>query len=78
MYDDSLLYRQRNDLLSLAVECQCEFTIIEILKAAYRTSKSGFKTFLSTLESLFSKVIDENKRFILVGDLNMDYLTTNP
>lgn len=80
---EGLVYKQRNDLQSLAVEFHCEFSIIEmyieklIIVGIYRTGKGDFDIFLSTIELLLSKLIDENKRFILVGDQNVDYLTDN-
>jgi hypothetical protein len=80
---NGIQYKQRNDLQRVAVQYHFELTSIEILYpnliiiATYRTGKGDFDIFISRLELLLSKVTTENKRFILVGDLNVDFLSEN-
>lgn len=80
---DGVRYRIRNDLQSLAVEYQCELSAIELTKSKiiviglYRTGLCDFNLFLNAFELLIIKISDENKRFLIVGDANVDYLTDN-
>ncbi|KAI5639348.1 hypothetical protein NE865_08208 [Phthorimaea operculella] len=77
-------YKKRPDLQQLAIEYDFDFSAIELLESKiivigmYRTGNGDFENFLLTLESLLNSIIGENKRFILVGDTNVNFLEDSP
>lgn len=77
---NSIKYRIRRDINKLSVEKHCELTAIElkpiktIIITVYRANYD-MKMFDETISKVLTKVQHENKKVIIAGDFNIDFLT---
>jgi hypothetical protein len=75
-------YKNRNDIVKLSVEKDCELSCIEsnniVIMATYRSPSGCFINFLNILESAINKISHNNNKYIVIcGDFNIDFNTSS-